>query len=457
MSSNNTNYSTAKRAALYVRVSTQEQMRHGISIDSQIAALTQYCEANGLTPYKVYNDAGISGRKSYKHRPALLQMLKDCQDRKIDVLLVTKLDRFFRSVPDYYACMEQMNGVPWRAIWEDYETETSSGMFKVNIMLSIAQAESDRTAERIKAVNQYRRDTGRYVGSAPIGYKIENGQLVIDEDRREAVTALFTAYADYKSIAECIRAARNKGLAISRQKAQYILSNPTYRGTTKSGYKCEALISKDIDEKIRARRLAPTRSGYHRRIYLFNGILYCSKCGARMQSRTEIVRRNDTRHHAQYRCSTAYNDCSKSRCTGCCINESIVEEIVLNQIEEQLRAHNAEIRAQRRAAARTDTGKQKTRLEAKLQRVCDLYEDGMIERDEYRAKTAAINAQIAAIREQDDLTEVRMPEHWRDVYNDLSQEQRAAFWHRCIKKIVVYPFEGGAAAEKNSRRIDIYF
>lgn len=173
-----------KRAAIYVRVSTAEQRDHGLSVDSQIDALQKYCRENGLDVAGIYNDAGISARKKYKARPALLQLIQDCKDHKIDIILFTKLDRWFRSVADYYEVQSQLDAakVPWRAIWEDYETETSAGVFKVNIMLSIAQAESDRTSERIRAVNEYRKSQGYIiVGKMPLGY-IRTSASTIDFD-----------------------------------------------------------------------------------------------------------------------------------------------------------------------------------------------------------------------------------------------------------------------------------
>ena len=176
-----------KRAAIYVRVSTEEQKRHGISVNSQLSALEEYCRANGYNIADVYNDAGYSARKKYTNRPQLLRLMDDCQKGKIDIILFTKLDRWFRSVSDYYQVQNILDEckVPWRAIWEDYETETSSGIFKVNIMLSVAQSEADRTSERIKAVNEYRRAKGEYIGKAPTGYKIVNKHLVKDEEKQE--------------------------------------------------------------------------------------------------------------------------------------------------------------------------------------------------------------------------------------------------------------------------------
>lgn len=150
----------------YIRVSTDEQKIHGISIDSQEAALRQFAIDNEYD-IEIYSDAGISAQISYKKRPALLRMIADCKAGKIQLICVTKLDRFFRSVKDYYKVFDQIS-TPWRAIWEDYETETANGQFKVNLFLSLAEMESKRTGERIRAVNQYKRDLGEYVGNLPL-------------------------------------------------------------------------------------------------------------------------------------------------------------------------------------------------------------------------------------------------------------------------------------------------
>lgn len=84
-----------KRAALYVRVSTQEQKNSGLSVDSQIDALEKYCEEQGYMVAGIYNDAGISARKKYTKRPALLRLLEDCKKHEIDIILFTRLDRWF--------------------------------------------------------------------------------------------------------------------------------------------------------------------------------------------------------------------------------------------------------------------------------------------------------------------------------------------------------------------------
>ena len=90
------------RAALYERVSTDEQAMHGYSIEAQIDNLTEYCKKNEYKIVDHYTDEGISGAKPPLRRPALKRLLEDVNAGKIDIILFTKLDRWFRSVQEYF-------------------------------------------------------------------------------------------------------------------------------------------------------------------------------------------------------------------------------------------------------------------------------------------------------------------------------------------------------------------
>ena len=182
--------------AIYVRVSTQEQKQHGISVGAQETACREWVQEHGHHLAGVYNDAGLSARAKYTKRRAMLQLIEDIQAGKVELIIFTKLDRWFRNVADYYevqAILEQ-HGVKWRAIQEDYETETASGRFKVNIMLAVAQDEADRTSERIKSAADYKRAKGEAVGRAPIGYIIKDKRFEIDPKTEPAMRAFFDAY-----------------------------------------------------------------------------------------------------------------------------------------------------------------------------------------------------------------------------------------------------------------------
>ena len=142
------------KAFLYLRVSSEEQAKHGYSLDAQEEALKEFCKKNGHTILGIYRDEGISGRKPYTKRPAMMQLLEDLEAVKPDIILFTKLDRWFRNIKEYYRVQDILdrNKVDWKAINEEYDTSTASGRLYVNIKLSIAQDEADRTSERVKDI-----------------------------------------------------------------------------------------------------------------------------------------------------------------------------------------------------------------------------------------------------------------------------------------------------------------
>lgn len=192
---------TVLRAALYVRVSTEEQKVRGLSIEAQEAALREWANKHEYAIVGVYNDAGISARKKYTNRPALQKLLIDIEDGKIDVILFTKLDRWFRNIADYYQVQEILDkhNVRWKTIHEDYDTVTASGRLKVNIMLSVAQDEADRDSERIKAVFEAKRAKGEVVtGSVPTGYIVKDKKLEKDPRWQPILETFFDMFAVHK-------------------------------------------------------------------------------------------------------------------------------------------------------------------------------------------------------------------------------------------------------------------
>lgn len=150
------------RAAIYIRVSTEEQHLNGLSLPAQRQALTEYALKNEYEITGYYADEGISARKSMRIRKELQRLLKDVQQDRIDMILVTKLDRWFRNIKDYQITQEilEAHHCCWKTIFESYDSSTANGQMVINIMLSVNQAESDRTSERIKAVFDYKRANG---------------------------------------------------------------------------------------------------------------------------------------------------------------------------------------------------------------------------------------------------------------------------------------------------------
>ena len=131
------------RTALYIRVSTEEQAMHGLSLEAQDATLTDYAKKNDLTIVDRYVDEGVTARKKITNRKALMRLLEDVKDGKVDLVLITKLDRFSRNIYDFHKTQEVLvkYKVNWKTVLEDYDNTTAAGRLHINIMLSKAQAD----------------------------------------------------------------------------------------------------------------------------------------------------------------------------------------------------------------------------------------------------------------------------------------------------------------------------
>ena len=196
------------RAALYPRVSTEEQHINGLSLPAQKKALEEYALAHGYEIVGVYADEGISARKPVMKRPALLRLLEDVKKDKIDIILVTKLDRWFRNIKEYHITQEilEAHHCHWKTIYENYDTSTANGQMVINIMLSVAQSESDRTSERIKTVFRFKESQGMVPTGmcAPYGYRI-NTEKKIEKDPKtrhiveDAIDFYFTWFSKYRT------------------------------------------------------------------------------------------------------------------------------------------------------------------------------------------------------------------------------------------------------------------
>ena len=141
---------TALRVALYIRVSGKEQAIKGLSLEAQREDLEAYAREHGWIIAGVYTDAAKTARKRLGKRTNFLRMLEDVKLGKIDLILFTRLDRWFRSVRDYYKVMDvlEAHGCGWLTTQEQYDTTTAGGRLYINLRLSIAQNEADLWARR---------------------------------------------------------------------------------------------------------------------------------------------------------------------------------------------------------------------------------------------------------------------------------------------------------------------
>lgn len=418
-----------KRVALYVRVSHEEQVKHGISVDAQISALQAYSKENNYTVVKIYSDAGISARKSYKKRPALLEMISDCQQGKIDLILICKLDRFFRSVSDYYAVMEQIGNIPWKAIQEDYETETSAGVFKVNIMLSVAQSEADRTSERIKAVFAYKREKGEALtGQAPTGYIYKEGKCYKDKETQKGVEAFFETYLLTFNKKLAISKARELGVHISDETARHMLYSDRYHGVVP--YITESYITPEQHELILSNKPKTTRKNKYD--YIFSGLVRCGKCGRPLSANTSVkkYKKGSITAYPLYVCDYGRRNYN---CSGTAISEKKLEAILLDTLDDRLNEYNIKITLD----TKSDNSAKIKNIKERLLRIKDLYELGDMDLNEYKEKRLSLMNQLEQYETPKQKQPIVLESTWKELYNNLDIQHKNAFWRRIIDYISI--------------------
>lgn len=432
-----------KRVLLYVRVSTDEQARHGESVLDQAQALHSWAQKHGCIVAGEYHDEGFSARKSYRSRPALLELLSAVERGETDAVVFTKLDRWFRNLKDYYKVQEilERHGVFWAAILEDYETKTSAGRFKVNLMLSIAEHEADLTSERIKFTFEQKRARGEVVsGSVPRGYKLENGRPVKDPETEAGMTAFWRTYIDTGRVSAAMDAADLNGVPFrSYRTAQVVLKNiDKYTGDVQ-GIQCEPYITQEDCDRLKAeletRSHSPRRTN---RVYLFHGLVRCGVCGGVFGAHQQARARMDGTRTAYYLCTKAQATRKKLCANYYCMNEPKLERYLLGELEQKL---ELSIMAAESRAAQATPPPDLSRIRAKLDRLTDAYLDGLIEKDDFRRRKEELEAALVVKPEpprktSDELREL-LPDGWRELYAELTVQHRQAFWRRIVREIKV--------------------
>ena len=167
-----------KIAAGYVRVSTEEQAREGISLDNQKAKIKAYCELNDFELSEMVSDEGLSAKNL--NRPGINKILNMARNKEIDAIVVYKLDRAFRSTIDALEVTSELDkwGVGFHSINERLDTKSPLGRFFFTLIAGIAEMERGIIAERTSDALKRKIEKGEHVGHIPFGYKIEHTELI---------------------------------------------------------------------------------------------------------------------------------------------------------------------------------------------------------------------------------------------------------------------------------------
>jgi site-specific DNA recombinase len=271
------------RCAIYTRVSTE----HGLdqefnSLDAQYEAASAYIKSQAHAAWTLirarYDDGGYSGGST--DRPDLQRLLDDIRARKIDIIVVYKVDRLTRSLADFAKLVElfDAHGVSFVSVTQQFNTTTSMGRLTLNVLLSFAQFEREVTSERIRDKIAASKRKGLWVGgNLPLGYEMKDGKIAVVEEDAELVRSIFRRYLELGSVNELLRNLRDRdirtksrllstgatrgGIPFGRGALYYLLSNRFYIGEVK--YKDEILpgeqppiMDRELFDAVRQKSLA---------------------------------------------------------------------------------------------------------------------------------------------------------------------------------------------------------
>ncbi len=226
------------RAALYARVSTEEQADQGYSLAAQLQMLRDFCEVFEMDIAGEYVDDGYSGTNT--RRPAYRRMFSPDERQRWDALVVIKMDRIHRNSKNFMLMIEDLskNGQSFFSTTERIDTTTAVGRFAMDVIQRIAQLESEQIGERTKfgMIQKAEQKDGIMGFQPPYGYSIADGELISIPEEQITVKRIFGSYLENSTLDE-IASELNSSFIRTRNGNQWnkynlrnILHNPVYAG-----------------------------------------------------------------------------------------------------------------------------------------------------------------------------------------------------------------------------------
>ena len=443
------------RVALYIRVSTEEQAKFGISLAAQEDSLLRYAREHGYKIVDIYRDEGNSARKPVSKRPVMLQLLEDVKAGKIDRILFTKFDRWSRNVREYHnvqAILDAHN-VTWQAILENYDTLTADGRLRVNIMLSVNESEADRDSERIKFVFQGKRVRKEWCfpggpSQWPYGYMpevIDGVKRCVKNPETETIVQDFWDYVvKYNSVRKAgMYCCEKYGITRNYRSWMVTARNEIYTGTFHGveDY-CPAYISRQDWERIILGHEIIKKTQSPDRVYLFTGLIRCPGCGNTMKATFKTYPNDRNKEYNGYRCNNAKLHTCTYRHQ---LSERKIEKYLLENIRSQLREYIAAFEVEETQKRHQPKVHDIISLNEQLRRLNVIYMAGNISDEEYAAETKRLRAEIEKARQAEaedrpvnvDGIKKLLETDFLSVYDSLNKEDQRRFWRSLIEEIYI--------------------
>lgn len=212
------------RVIIYIRVSTEEQAKEGLSLAAQRARAEAYAAAFGHQVVEIIEDAGVSA-KSLK-RPGLQRALKMLRKGDADGLLIIKLDRLSRSLIGWATLIEkyfnERSGRHLLSVSDTIDTSSASGRLVLNMLMAVAQWEREAIAERTSEALQHKKRQGARLGAVPLGFKRAGDHLVVDPDEQRVLERVRELAAGGARLSEIRAALERDGIKTKRGGAWHL-------------------------------------------------------------------------------------------------------------------------------------------------------------------------------------------------------------------------------------------
>lgn len=444
------------RIAKYARCSSDEQKKNGYTIGDQLDLLEDFATDNEMVSVGEYVDEGISATLEIDKRKALAQLIKDAKAGKFDIVVFKCIDRFFRSVEEYYACQKQLRkaGVTWISIEEpDLDPEDPDAAFKINIYLTMAEYEAKKTSKRILFNNKMRIKnkqvvTGSQCFSFPwtVAGEPRNRHLIKDKANEEMTYDILDFFEKHQSKAATLGYINIKyGRKMTMTSLNIFLTDTLLYGEYKgiADY-VEPYITKERFYRLqdilkRNARIASTPN----HIFLFSGLVKCPCCGNNLVG-NYIKSKGKTRDYDvfTYRCNASRTQ--KICPFGKSVSERKIETQLLDNLEQYIENEVVRVETIEDIQPKNNNAEKANKIKAEMERLNMMFRKGRIEEAEYDIEYMKLDKKLKSLgieekpQERDlDALKGLLETDYRGLYNQLTKENKKAFWRRIIKEFTI--------------------
>ena len=439
------------KVALYIRVSTDRQAKEGDSLEAQEKALTDYAKEHNYIIIDKYIDGGESGQKI--KRTNLQRLLKDCETKDIDLIIMTKLDRWFRNVADFYKVIEVLkkNKVDWKTIWEDYDTTTASGEFWLNMSLALGQMEAKRTGERISEIFEHKFKYQKTVcsGKKKFGYDIsKEKKYIINNEEAEMIKDLYNYFINCESLNKTVTWFRENKKQLGHASIKIYLKDISYTGRylrKKTNEIIDDFIPRIIDDEtyhkaqsIFERNIKVRGNTFteYKNNYIFSGLLRCKNCGSKLSATSN---KNGTKY---YRCKKySICECNMNKM----INEKKLETYLINNICSLIDQKLINVDIENIKIENNE--KLIKTIKNKMQKLAELYLNDMIEIEYYKTEYNKLKQQLEMEQDKnnestnniENIKKIKklLNNDFFTIYYSLSDTEKRELWGKVFNYLIV--------------------